>query len=626
MPNILRSSPIDIDLLLSRGRLEIPQYQRSYSWTNREITEFLEDLYGAVQHTESWFLGIIYTYNSQDETTHARRLTSLLLDGQQRMTTLFILLKELTLYYEILPDFDVADLVKNYSNATLTSLIFETGTDTPRLKLDEANRDQFAEYLRGGTREEATFNYYQNGEFAKSHELLNKAITVVREWLDKDFDQFRGHRDELENFKRLVRFIISGIELIEIQLDNHASFYNIFENINDRGRRLSDSDKFKNRFCSLIPKNQIPQFESDWFETAKGIYGLKKDFDKDLFGFYFRSTGINDLEQGGFYRTLRKKVQELKGQERTTYIAHVWEQVKEMLRLIKVVNSMDLLKLYQGTPGPKTRAIAKVVNVLVRDSWRCFDQYGVIAYGLFFSFNRRNDEEAYLEFLRDLVNGVRFYVGAFLLGEGANTIRDYTIDIAKGLKQGRSLDDILAENNRRLDFGSRFNATPLDRLNIPNNDVSRLLLTLVQAHVNRELIEHYDANQSWTLEHLLPKGWEQHWSSIGTSDWVELNNHNQGRLFRKLQAADLDSSNKFWIQQFLGNKLVLSWKQNNDVKNDGLAEKKTRILGVEGGVVMPTLPGFNLYDYETFGLQEILDRTEAIGSVLSTALAMKELP
>src|SRR5690606_19976856 len=131
--------------------------------------------------------------------------------------------------------------------------------------------------------------FFQGGDFAASHELINNAIIQIREWLLQDFDSARGIRDEFENFRKLVNFILRNIELIEIQLDQQSSFYNIFENINDRGRKLTDSDKFKNRYCSLIPKNQIPSFEGEWFQVSKAIYSLKRDLDKHLFGFYFRS-------------------------------------------------------------------------------------------------------------------------------------------------------------------------------------------------------------------------------------------------------------------------------------------------------------------------------------------------
>lgn len=626
MPNILSTEPIDIVGLISRGNLEIPKYQRSYSWTKREIAEFLEDLFGAAQHTESWFLGIVYTYNSVDESTHAKKKTSTLLDGQQRMTTLFILLKELTLYSEIIQDTDTADKIRDFAAKHLTSLVFLPATDTPRLTLDDANKEQFAQYLQGDTRETASFGFYKGGEFAKSHELLNEAIKEVRKWLDKDCDNARGRRDEFENFKRIVSFILNDIEIIEIALNRAASFYNIFESINDRGRRLTDSDKFKNRYCSLIPQTQIPQFESDWFNTAKGVYSLGKDLDKDLFDFYFRSTGVDDLKSEGFYRTLRNKIQAKKGDERIEYIVRVWDEIKDMHRFSKAIESLDLIKLYKGTAGNNLLTISKVINVLVRHAWNSFDQYGVIAYALFRQFTSRADQEAFTGFLRDLLNGVRFYIGAFLSGEGANTIRNYTIEVAKGLTEGGSLSEILDSNDARLDFGGKYRANPLDSLSISNNGVSQLLLTLVQAHVNREVIEHYDANQNWTLEHLVPKKWSDRWAGVAQADWGAINEEYRQVLNRQLQAADLEDTNKLWIQELLGNKWVLSWKQNNKVKNESLTEKKAQILNTEGGVILPTLSGKNLSDYSSFGVKQIIDRTAALGAELEKALNSRDLP
>ena len=519
MPNIVASKPINIDRLLTRGRIEIPKYQRSYSWTMIEVKEFLEDLFDAVQHSESWFLGIIYTYDSGDSDGHFS-----LLDGQQRITTLFILLKELMLFYEVVPDLDIADKIKSFAIGALTSHIFETGTESPRLLLDEANRDEFAQYLRGTTLEEAHFEFFQGGDFAASHELINNAIIQIREWLLQDFDSARGIRDEFENFKKLVNFILRNIELIEIQLDQQSSFYNIFENINDRGRKLTDSDKFKNRYCSLIPKNQIPSFEGEWFQVSKAIYSLKRDLDKHLFGFYFRSIGENDLNEGGFYKLLRQKIQSYRNEsDKNRYIRQVWGEVNEMLKVLQEVERLRLIKLYHASPGNTLVTTSKVVNVLVRDTWKQFDQFGVLVFGIFLNFRDQRNEAAYIAFLHDLLNAVRFYLAAYLSGDGANVIRDYTIEIAKGLKEGKTFDNILAENEGALDFAARFHIETLDKLSISNNNISKLLLLLIQASINPELIENYDMQQNWTLEHLLPLRWEENWRYVAEINWTQLN-------------------------------------------------------------------------------------------------------
>lgn len=626
MPNVLNSIPIDINTLFSRGRIEIPKYQRSYSWTDREVTEFLEDLYGAVNHSESWFLGIIYTYNTQLDSPGHRGTSSILLDGQQRMTTLFIFLKELMLYHEVVPDPDVAEKIKHFASASLTNLVFETATDSPRLVLDDSNRNEFSVYLKGDSQETANFQFFSSGAFAKSHELINGSILKVRSWLIDRLRDSKGLRDEFEYFKRLVKFVLYEIELIEISLDTTASFHNIFENINDRGRRLTGSDKFKNRYCSLIPKTHIGDFESDWFEVSKAIYSLKGDLDDDLFDFYFRSIGENDLDDAGsFYGKVRLDLHKLEGTDKGRYVSDVWVRIKEMVKVLQCVETLQLNKVYHGAPGNNVFTSSKLVNVLVREAWRKFSQLGVLVYALYFNFNNRSDSDSFKGFLTDLLNATRFYLAAHLSGEGANAIRPFTIEIAKRLSNGETFTQILDSDGGRLDFASRLNFTTIDDAYVSDNKLSKLLLMLVQASVNRELIEHYDADQNWTLEHLLPISWAANWPSAGTTDWAALRATFSGSLVRQVSEADLNAINKNWIQDLLGNKFVISWKQNNTIKNSSLHDKQEHIRGLQNAVMMPTVNGSNILDYKTFGVSEICERSQVIADRLKTYLQSRDL-
>jgi hypothetical protein len=626
MPNIHKTQPVNINELFSRGRIEVPQYQRSYSWTEREVTEFLEDLFAAANQSETWFLGIVYTYHTTDE-DGIRRGPSILLDGQQRMTTMFIFLKELLLYHEIIPDSDLAPSIRDFAVANLTSLIFEPATQNPRLLLDEANRNEFAMYLTGDSMANANFQFFRNGTFAKSHELVNDAIHTTRDWLREKFYDARGLQDEYDKFKRLVHFVLYNIELIEIQLSSHASFHNIFENINDRGRRLSGSDKFKNRYCAEIPRNQIDAFETDWFEVSKKVYGLKCDLDDDLFDFYFRSIGQDDLDQAGnFYSKVRKDLHIRIPNERIAYLREVWSRAKEMVKIMGDVEDGNLIKTFQGAGGNNLQVQSKVVNVLIRETWRKFSQFGVLVYALYLNFNQRNDPASYVNFLQDLTNAARFYLSAHLSGEGANAIRPYTIDIANKLLRGMSFSEVLSDEDGRLDFSSRLDLSTLDSLFVSDNKLSRLLLLFIQSEMGPDLMAHYDINQNWTLEHFLPIVWDTNWSSVSETDWAGLGVKYQGYIRRQMQAADLSPINKNWVQELLGNKFVVSWKQNNQMKNDGLVAKQTRIAEMQTPVIIPTLDGYNITDYKRFGVDEIIQRSKIIGDVLTNALRSKDLP
>ena len=75
--------------------LRIPDYQRPYSWTTKNIKDLLDDVYKLSLKSEtnsSWFLGPLFTVKKSTEDQYAD-----LLDGQQRITTIQIILREATL-------------------------------------------------------------------------------------------------------------------------------------------------------------------------------------------------------------------------------------------------------------------------------------------------------------------------------------------------------------------------------------------------------------------------------------------------------------------------------------------------------------------------------------------------
>ena len=70
-------------------RYEIPIYQRNYAWENEEITALINDVWDAYcQSKGTYFIGTLVTYDRGDGRYE-------IIDGQQRLTTLYLILKSL---------------------------------------------------------------------------------------------------------------------------------------------------------------------------------------------------------------------------------------------------------------------------------------------------------------------------------------------------------------------------------------------------------------------------------------------------------------------------------------------------------------------------------------------------
>ena len=66
---------------------QIPRYQRPYSWGEEQLEKLWDDLKDAIENDPYYFLGSIITAKPQDASNYID-----VVDGQQRLTTLLILL------------------------------------------------------------------------------------------------------------------------------------------------------------------------------------------------------------------------------------------------------------------------------------------------------------------------------------------------------------------------------------------------------------------------------------------------------------------------------------------------------------------------------------------------------
>ena len=95
MPTTIEVNKQSVETLLGSGRFKpfvIPEYQRPYAWSDEQVETLFEDLWeftagsGGTENNGSYFLGSIVSYENDDGEQE-------IIDGQQRITSLFLLLR-----------------------------------------------------------------------------------------------------------------------------------------------------------------------------------------------------------------------------------------------------------------------------------------------------------------------------------------------------------------------------------------------------------------------------------------------------------------------------------------------------------------------------------------------------
>lgn len=215
----------------------IPAYQRPYSWTTEHAEILLDDLVtfmgednGPVADLEPYFLGSIVLIKTENQPPAD------VVDGQQRLTTLAIILSALR------------PLVGNGLDRSISKALYEEGdaaadtVDRPRLTLRPRDQTFFNRYIQDSTgiaRLESLMD--QNLPDAQAN-IRDNALTI-----SKKLEEL-----SIEARERLVKFIIQRCYLIAVSTPNFNAAYRIFSILNDRGMDLTTTDILKARIIGKI--------------------------------------------------------------------------------------------------------------------------------------------------------------------------------------------------------------------------------------------------------------------------------------------------------------------------------------------------------------------------------------
>lgn len=255
---------------------KIPVYQRNYEWSWEQCDKLFEDVVIAGQRNQLHFCGSI-VFKPIAPTKGIGN--NIVIDGQQRLTTIYILLKALS------------DMAQNDSEKMLPQgAIFNTDQynqfqldETSKMKLKPAkdNNDQLLNLIYD------------------KHDKIDTSCEIYR-----NYEHFCDLIREKQSEGITVSDIYRGIGLLTvavIQLDDNDNAQEIFERINSTGIPLSLSDKIRN-FVLMTEVDQDRLYESYWLKAEQilsrdqleGFFLDYLNFKMD--GFTKESTAYDDFK------------------------------------------------------------------------------------------------------------------------------------------------------------------------------------------------------------------------------------------------------------------------------------------------------------------------------------------
>ena len=296
----------------------IPDYQRPYAWGENECQTLWDDIFAFAIPDEGktdfdsnseYFLGPIVTFTNEKNKQEV-------IDGQQRLTTLMLLLRAFYSKFGHMQDKQSVSTKQNIEKCLWKTDEFEE-PDMDQLKIDsevatDNDKEEFLNILKTGTVTKGNRSRY-----AQNYLFFQKQI-------DEFLSKYPSY------FANLPNRIMKNCILLPIEAESQDTALRIFSTLNDRGKPLSDADIFKAQFYKYYSnRGQRKEFIEKWKEleeitervfhpqngtpmdelftrymyfarAKKGITtstteALRKFYEKDAYSLLKNDTTFNDL-------------------------------------------------------------------------------------------------------------------------------------------------------------------------------------------------------------------------------------------------------------------------------------------------------------------------------------------
>lgn len=537
--------------VLSGTRLAVPDYQRSYSWGETQITDFWDDLNRSLlADANEYFLGSIVLTKTASE-----RLA--VVDGQQRLATASLLIAAIVDLFEDRADERAGDIRKE----VLGKKDVVTRALTQNLQLNVEDNELFRQLtlIPAGSR-----NIKQTRE---SHTLLVNAFDVLKGKLAASIDGL-GPDDWQIPLTRWYTLLKEKANVLQLSVEDESRAFVIFETLNDRGVGLNTADLLRNHVLSCA-EVRIEEAKTGWTAAFAAVSQEGKTEETETFLKQFWASQQGVVRVKGLFKQMKGEVRD--AESAVSFVqelreagplwsamydrdAHLWSRYPssalDALQVLKQLNveqcrPLLLAVLRRFSPEDAKRVFQLVMNWSIR--W-------IVAGGGGGGTNERLYAEAARDVTRKTISSVSSLVSVF--------------------------QDAVPSD---AEFKMAFKSKPIQK----GWTARYFLRALERTHANTaesELVPNENVEEV-NLEHVLPKNPDPAWQAAFPSD----------------TAAS--------YVYLIGNQALLQKSHNKVIGNKPFAEKKP-ILAASGFELTR-----NIAANPTWGPDDIQDRSAELAAL-----------
>lgn len=482
----MKANELQINNFLQAPNVQfvIPVYQRNYDWTNTECKELLNDIISVeTDDRGTHFIGsIVFVHEGTYSTSEVKELV--IIDGQQRLTTINILYVAL---YRFAKENGNAQDAERLYNMFLTNQYVKNESSKLKLKQTDANSVAFKSILLG----------------TDNSSLPYSNVT-------ENYNYFRSIIAE-ENFETILRGL-NRLIFVEISLERDKDDpQRIFESLNSTGLDLSQSDLIRNYILmDLPPKDQNRIFETIWNPIEENARDCVK-----------QSALVSEFIRD--YLTLRNKKIPNKNKVYAEFKS-LYANKKDEAYHQELENIKSLSIHYKKFVNPST-----VADLSIRKELEYINRLEInVAYPFLLQvFEDAENGLLSKEDLMKILKLVQSYAWRrFIVGLPTNALNkifmtlysevdteEYYDSIAKALlkKKGSAKFPSNEDLKTALRDKDLYNTQPKNR---------NYLFEMLENYKNREYVD--TSNEQITIEHIFPKNPNDEWSTdISPEDYFQ---------------------------------------------------------------------------------------------------------
>lgn len=516
------------------------------AWTDEQVETLFEDLWeftatsGGTEREGSYFLGSVVSYENEDGEQE-------IIDGQQRITSLFLLLRAIYTKLVATPASERTAEANNFigkiepaiwrTNKLTGTVDYKNILLTSRVVNNDGNEILRSILETGCADENAKDNYSKNYRYFQ--ELFDKHST--------------------ENPLMVYQFIYALLNqaiLLPITADTQDTALTIFSTLNDRGLPLSDADIFKAKIYNQLEPEDKKAFIERW-----------KDLDE-------QATDANESIQQLFYynmfyyRALEQDTKTTTPGVRKYYAANKFERLYKpelidtlfvILNLWKVVNKGEEIGDEAWSKNMKIKQTLDTLSSYPNEFWK----YPVVIYYICY----RNEEDFEAQFALFLNKLLMELMTKYLMIPTINAVKP---DILK-LNSAIVASDVPTFEFKNIDLAQ------LELyIQNPNRNAVRMLLKTLAYEQQDELLP-----AKWEIEHIFPQKWQTNYFPDESDATIKEKIEHIGNKLpfeKKLNIVAGNgyfgkkkkeySASKIAITKTLGTSDVFDWNMDSIMKRD----------------------------------------------------------